>query len=171
MNLRLFYDANILFILSCENSCQHLFAIEYPPPQVYFSTMKNLNPYLFFNGQCKAAMEFYNKNLGGELEIMTVGDAKQEIFKDANQNLVMHSMLKTQNFQIMGSDNMEGTTVVGDNVCIIIDCSSREELDRLFGALSKGGESVMKPSDTFWGAYFGSLTDQFGISWMFNFQA
>ncbi|MGZ3687162.1 MAG: VOC family protein [Bdellovibrionota bacterium] len=51
-----------------------------------------------------------------------------------------------------------------------IECSDKAEVDRLFSALSKGGEPSMKPEETFWGAYFGSLVDAFGISWMMSFQ-
>jgi PhnB protein len=132
--------------------------------------MKHTNPYLFFNGNCKAAMESYQKIFGGELKLMKAGDVKQEMFKDMDQNQVMHGLLKTPTLQIMASDNMKKDTTIGDNVCVYIECSSKAEVDQFFAALSKDGEAGMKPEDTFWGAYFGSLTDAFGISWMLSFQ-
>lgn len=132
--------------------------------------MKHSNAYLFFNGNCKAAMESYQKILGGELTLTKVADLKNEEFKELDQNQVMHALLKTPTMQIMASDNMQKDTTVGDNVCVYIECSSQEEVDRLFAALSKGGEASMKPDKVFWGAYFGSLTDSFGVSWMLNFK-
>ena len=92
------------------------------------------------------------------------------MFKDTDPNQVMHGLLKTPNLQIMASDNLSKDTTTGDNVCIYLECSSKAEVDQLFSALSNGGESFMTPEDTFWGAYFGSLTDAFGISWMMSYQ-
>lgn len=132
--------------------------------------MKNTTPYLFFNGNCKSAMEAYQKIFGGELQLVKVGDVKQEMFKDKDPNQVMHGMLKAASMQLMASDNMSKDTITGDNVCLYIDCTSKAEVDQLYAALSKGGEPSMKPDDTFWGAYFGSLTDAFGISWMIGYQ-
>jgi PhnB protein len=133
--------------------------------------MKSVSPYLFFNGNCREAMQFYQKHFGGDLRLMTVADTKQEMLKDADQDMIMHSSLKSTSLHIMASDNGTKDTQVGDNVCIELECSSRAELDQLFTALSDGGEIWMKPQDTFWGAYFGTLTDQFGVSWLLNFQA
>jgi PhnB protein len=130
--------------------------------------MKHSNPYLFFNGNCKPAMESYQKILGGELKLVKVGDVKQEMFKDMDQNQVMHGLLKTPTLQIMASDNLSKDTTLGDNVSLYIECSNRAEVDQLFAALSKGGEVTMTPENTFWGAYFGSLTDAFGVNWMLS---
>lgn len=56
----------------------------------------------------------------------------------------------------------------GNNVYINLEPDSREETKRLFGALSKGGRVEMELQDMFWGDYFGSCVDQFGVQWMFN---
>ncbi len=134
--------------------------------------MKLSNPYLFFNNaKCKTAMEFYQKIFGGELKLLKTGDVDQPMFKDLDPNLVMHGLLTTPAFQLMASDNMQGDTVVGDNVCIYLECSSKAEVDQVYATLGKGGENSMTPEDTFWGAYFGSLTDAYGISWMLSFEA
>jgi PhnB protein len=132
--------------------------------------MKNLKPYLFFNGNCKPAMEFYQKTLGGDLQVFTAGQADQEMFAGADPNLVLNSCLITPSIQFMASDNMKKNTDFGDNICMMLECSSRSELDQLYAALSKGGEADMTPSDQFWGAYFGTLTDPFGVNWMLSFQ-
>ena len=133
--------------------------------------MKHSNPYLFFNGNCKTAMESYQKVFGGELKLMKVGDAKQEMFKDMKQDLIMHGLLKTSTMQIMASDNLSNDTTKGDNVGLYIECSSNAEVDQLFASLAQGGDASMKPQNTFWGAYFGSLTDAFGITWMLSYQS
>jgi PhnB protein len=73
---------------------------------------------------------------------------------------------------LMGSDSGSGDAaqlVMGNNFSISINAESREEADRLFNGLSSGGKITMPLSDTFWGAYFGMFTDQFGINWMVNY--
>jgi PhnB protein len=56
----------------------------------------------------------------------------------------------------------------GNNFAISVDCESRDEVDKLFAALGEKGETRMPVQNMFWGDYFGMLTDQFGINWMFN---
>ena len=72
----------------------------------------------------------------------------------------------------MASDRMTGTPWSferGNNFALSIECSSAEEQETLFARLAEGGSVTMPLSDTFWGARFGILLDQFGIAWMFNF--
>ncbi len=69
----------------------------------------------------------------------------------------------------MASDPMPGTPVTqGNNFFVSIDCESIAETKKLFTAFSDGSKIIMELQDTFWGAYFGMLTDKFGIGWMFN---
>ncbi len=134
--------------------------------------MKTSNPYFLFNdGKCRTAMETYQKIFGGKLELMKTGDVPQPMFKDTDPNLIMHSSLVAPTLKLMASDNMKGDTTVGDNVCVYVECSDKAEVDRYYAALIQGGEDSMKPENTFWGAYFGSLTDAYGISWMFSAEA
>jgi PhnB protein len=132
--------------------------------------MKTITPYLFFNGNCKAAMEFYRDALGGELRIVTAGSTGEAMFKDLDPDLVMHAHLQAGPIVIMASDNMKRDTDFGDNNSIFLDCSSRAEADKIYAALSKGGDAEMKPQDQFWGAYMGSLVDPFKVGWMINVQ-
>ncbi len=113
-------------------------------------------------------MEFYQKTFGGELQVMTADQAGSNLPPGMDPKSVMHSSLKTPAFLLMASDNDKSDTTVGDNVCIYLDCSDPAEVDTLFAKLAAGGESSMKPEKTFWGAYFGSLTDAYGISWMLS---
>ena len=74
---------------------------------------------------------------------------------------------------LMGSDTMPSAGHVlteGNNLQISLHPDSREEADRLFKGLSAGGNVEMEMQDTFWGAYFGSFSDKFGVRWMVNFQ-
>ena len=90
----------------------------------------------------------------------------------ADQNLVMHVELPILGGHIiMGTDAPEscGMTVTpGNNMHINLEPDTRKEAERLFKALSKGGKVEMPLQDMFWGAYFGSLVDRFGIRWMLN---
>jgi len=132
--------------------------------------MKELGPYLNFNGNCREAMNFYKDSFGGELSLMTFEDSKQDVPAES-KNLIMHSTLRFgEQMSIMASDCLPGLSVSnGTSMTISVNCSSAEELDTFYTRLVQGGMVVMAPSDTFWGAYFGMLTDKFGIQWMFNY--
>lgn len=131
--------------------------------------MKEVAPYLNFNGNCREAMTFYKKCLGGELNLMPFGDAPIETPAGAKDK-IMHSTLQVGNAYIMASDAMPGqATQAGTNVHLSINCESSAEVDKLFKALSENGRVTMPLQDTFWGARFGMVADQFGINWMFNY--
>lgn len=87
-------------------------------------------------------------------------------------NQVMHVELKIMNgFSLMGSDapaSMCPPVVEGNNVHISLSPDTLEDAQRLFSALSKGGSVTMPLDKMFWGAYYGSFVDQFGIHWMIN---
>lgn len=131
--------------------------------------MKEINPYLNFDGDCRAAMTFYQQCLGGELEVMTFGDAPGMDSPTEAKERVMHARLASGAGVIMASDTMPGTPhQPGNNVHLSINCEAPGDVDRLHAALAEGGRSVMAPQDTFWGARFAMLTDRFGINWMLN---
>ena len=96
----------------------------------------------------------------------------QPPLSEADQNLVIHVELPILGGHVlMGTDAPEsmGFSVnCGNNVFINLEPDTRAETDRLFNALAEGGKIDMPLADMFWGAYFGSLVDQFGIHWMFN---
>jgi PhnB protein len=73
---------------------------------------------------------------------------------------------------LMATDALESMgqkLTTGDNFSIFINTGSEAEADKIFGALGQGGQVNMPLAKTFWGAYFGTLTDQFGIQWMVNY--
>jgi PhnB protein len=134
--------------------------------------MTRLNPYLRFNdGKCREAMNFYQKCLGGKLELMTIGETPmaKEVPAD-KQNFVMHSVLIDNDVRLFGSDMMRDKAIVGDNVAVALECKSEQELNDLFSKLSDGGEIFMKPEEAFWGGIFGIVTDKYGVEWMLNYQ-
>ncbi len=135
--------------------------------------MPVINPYLNFNGTAEEAFRFYQSVLGGELFIQKMKDAPgMEQLSEAEQNLTMHVSLPVGNNVLMASDCVESMghkLSVGNNNYISLSPDSREEADRIFNALSEGGEIEMPMADMFWGDYFGSFADKFGTRWMINF--
>lgn len=133
--------------------------------------MKPLTPYLFFNGNCREAMDFYKQCFGGKLEIMTYGEAPEQAnYPKGSKDNIMHACLTHDHFMLMASDNPNNAPVTGDNVSISIHPDTVAETQTLFNALSKGGKVTMPLADTFWGAHFGMLIDKYGFHWMLNCQ-
>lgn len=121
--------------------------------------MKNASPYLMFNGNCREAINHYARCFNTEAKIMPM----------ENSNKIMHASIQKGSFLIMASDWMEADFELGNNSQIYIDCESRQEVDALYASLGQGGKSAMKPDDVFWGSYFGSVTDKFGVNWMMGY--
>lgn len=132
-------------------------------------------PYLNFPGTAEEAMNFYAAALGGTLtEVHRFGAMPgSEDLPEAVRNHVMHVGLELPGGgSIMASDTMEGmgpAHVAGTNMSISLHPASRAEADRIFSALSQGGQVGMPLADQFWGDYYGHLTDRFGIQWMVNY--
>lgn len=143
--------------------------------------MARVSTYLNFPRQTEEAFTFYQSVFGGAFDgpgIMRMGMAPAPegapALSEEDQNLVMHVALPILGGHVlMGTDAPEsmGFTVnQGNNIYINLEPDSREETDRLFKALSAGGTVTMELQDMFWGAYYGSCTDKYGIQWMFNCQ-
>jgi PhnB protein len=136
-----------------------------------------IHPYLNFDGRAEEAFRFYAKALGGTLtEIHRFGSMPQEggfELTPEQKNLVLHVGLELPGGEmIMASDTLEGmgpARVEGNNISISVHPDSRQDADRIFNALAQGGTVTMPIADQFWGDYFGSLTDRFGINWMVNY--
>ena len=132
--------------------------------------MKDMSTYLTFDGNCRQAMEFYKKCLGGELFFMPVGESPVEAPKEAKDR-IMHASLKIGSISLLAADSwMNQPLHTGNNFAICMVPESLQETKRLFAALSENGKVGMELQDTFWGAHFGMVVDQFGISWMLNFE-
>ena len=136
--------------------------------------MAKLNPYLNFDGTCEEAFRFYKVVFGGEFlgDVHKMKDIPGMEIPEEAKNRIMHVALPVGNDHLMGSDVFPGQPFVqGNNNYISVFPESREEADRLFGALSEGGEVEMPMADQFWGDYFGSLKDKFGVYWMINYNS
>ena len=132
--------------------------------------MKEMVTYLNFDGNCRDAMKFYERSLGGELHIMPFSEAQFDYPKEAKDRII-HARLAKGSAVLMASDTMPDMPFKpGNNFAICINCESSQELEKLFTAVGENGKVTMPLQDTFWGARFGMLTDQFGINWMFNFE-
>ena len=136
--------------------------------------MAVINPYIIFNGNAEEAFNFYKSVFGGEfLMLSKMGDMPgAEQVSDAEKNRVMHVSLRIGEDILMGSDivpSMGHKLISGNYAYISVFVESREEADRLFNGLSEGGKIEMPMEDAFWGDYFGSFWDKYGIGWMINF--
>lgn len=136
--------------------------------------MATINPYLNFMGNTEEAFNFYKTVFGGEFKML-------QRFKDTpeagrvpadEQDKIMHVALPVGGNMLMGTDALESmghTVTAGSNMSVSIDTESEAEASRLFNGLSAGGQVSVPLSKMFWGAYFGMLTDKFGIPWMVNY--
>ena len=134
--------------------------------------MPSLNPYLNFNGNTEDAFNFYKSVFGGEFAML-------QRFKDmpsehptpeiAAQKIMHVALPIGKDSVLMGSDvieNFSPPSVTGNNFSISVNAATEQETEKLFNGLSAGGKITMPLEKTFWGAYFGMLTDKFGINWM-----
>lgn len=136
-----------------------------------------MHPYLNFDGKAEEAFNFYKSVFGGEFTFFAkMSDAPEsDKLTEAEKNRVMHVALPiNEHTTLMASDCVPSAGHVlkeGNNMYINIQAESREDADRLFNGLSAGGIIEMPMEDMFWGDYFGSFKDRFGIQWMVNFRA
>jgi PhnB protein len=131
--------------------------------------MAKLNPYLTFNGSCKEAMTFYKDIFGGELSLIVAGESPAASQMPAEfHNLIMHSSLKTDDFEIMATDMVHGEFKEGNTVHMSLICKSENELNSLFEKLSAGGK-VSQPISPMWFGLIGVVTDKFGKNWLLEF--
>lgn len=144
-------------------------------------TKSRVCTYLNFPGNTEEAMLFYKKVFNSEFNgngIQRFGDLpadeNQPAMSDSIRNMVLHVELPILgNHVIMATDapaEMGFTIKQGNNMYISLEPETREETDRLFNELSAGGKIEMPLADMFFGSYFGSFTDKYGINWMLNYQ-
>lgn len=133
-----------------------------------------LNPYLNFMGNTEEAFNFYKSVFGGAFPmVMRFKDSPEAARVPAHeQDKIMHIALPIGDNILMGTDALESMghkLNMGDNLSLSINTKSREEADRIYNGLAAGGKASMPPQQQSWGAYFGMLTDKFGVQWMVSF--
>jgi PhnB protein len=138
--------------------------------------MTKLHTYLNFAGNTEEAFNFYRSVFGGEFTSLV--RFKEFPMEGVNipkedEDKVMHVALPIgEGNVLMATDTLQSLgqqLVQGNNVYISVDPSGKEEADRLFNALSDGGEVEMPIADQAWGDYYGSFKDKFGVMWMVNY--
>jgi len=144
--------------------------------------MAQTGTYLNFQRNTEEAFNFYKSVFGGDFvdgEINRFSEIPPQEgmppLAEEDKNLVMHVSLPILGGHLlMGTDAPEsmGFKVnFGNNIYISLHPDTREETNRLFKALSEGGKVEQELQDMFWGDYYGSCTDKYGVQWMFNFSA
>jgi len=128
-------------------------------------------PYLFFEGRCEEAIEFYKKALGAEVTmLMRYKDSpeppKPGMIPPGSENKVMHSSLRIGEATVMASDGRcQGRpSFQGFSLCLTV--RSEAEADRAFAALADGGKVQSPLTKTFFSPRFGMVADRFGVGWM-----
>ncbi len=135
------------------------------------NTTKNnhlVQPYLFFDGRCEEALDFYRKTLGAEIEPLSR-------FKDSPDpamcppgagEKIMHASFRIGDSTVMASDGQCSGRQNFQGFSLSLSVPTEAEADRVFAELSQGGQVQMPLSKTFFAARFGMVADRFGVSWM-----
>lgn len=163
-------DAKAVFIFFW--NCVIIEVILHPSKKtITNSFMATLNPYLYFNGNCEEAFNFYRTVFQKEFAYLgrykDVPQAERQIFGEADEKIMHVSLPISQETALMGADNQQAYTELLSyaSFSLIVHAGNKEEADRLFGELSDRGQIQMPMNQTFWGSYYGICTDQFGIMW------
>jgi PhnB protein len=127
-----------------------------------------LQPYLFFDGRCDEALDFYKKTLGAEVEMLMrwKDSPDKSMLNPANENKVMHASVKIGDTQLLASDGRCTGNPSFQGFALTISTKTEAEADKLFAALSDGGQVQMPMSKTFFSLRFGMAADKFGVGWM-----
>jgi len=129
-----------------------------------------IQPYLFFDGRCEEAIEFYKRALGAtDVRIMRYKDAPPDAqggTPPGAENKVMHSNFRIGDSVVMASDGFNGGQPKFDGFSLSIEAPNDAETERIFKALSEGGHVKMPLTKTFFASKFGMTADRFGVSWM-----
>ena len=128
-----------------------------------------VQPYLFFNGRCDEAIEFYQKALGAEVMMLMRFKQMpdQSMVRPETAEKVMHARLRIGDAIVLVSDGMcSGAEQKFDGFSLTLSLTSAEEVDRRFNALAEGGQVRMPLDKTFFSPRFGMVTDRFGVGWI-----
>jgi PhnB protein len=134
-----------------------------------------VEPYLFFEGRCEEAVEFYRKALGAEVVmLMRYKDSPEPpppgMLPPGSENKVMHASLRIGDATVMASDGRAQGQPSFQGFSLSITVPDEARADKLFSALADGGKVQMPLAKTFWSPRFGMVADRFGVGWMINVQ-
>lgn len=130
-----------------------------------------IQPYLFFEGRCEEAAEFYRRAIGAEvLMLMRWKDSPEPpqpgTMAPGSENKVMHMALKVGNSTVLASDGNSSGKAEFRSFALSLTVATDAEADRGFAALADGGQVQVPLTKTFFSSKFGMLTDRFGVMWM-----
>jgi PhnB protein len=127
-----------------------------------------VTPYLFFDGRCEEAIEFYKRKLGAKVEMMMRFKESPDptMCAPGSENKVMHSCIKIGDTAVMASDGRCNGTPKFEGFALTVYAKDEAEADRIFSALVDGGQVTMPLTKTFFSPRFGMLADRFGVGWM-----
>ena len=130
-----------------------------------------VQPYLFLDGRCEEAIEFYRKALGAEVEmLMRFKDSPEPpqpgMVPPGSENKVMHSCLRIGDSRVMASDGHCQGKANFQGFSLSLTAANAAEADRVFAALANGGQVQLQLTKTFFSPRFGMVADRFGVSWM-----
>lgn len=130
-----------------------------------------IEPYLFFNGRCEQAVEFYRKALGAKVEMMMRFKESPEppppgTVPPGFEDKIMHASFRIGKTTVMASDGCTTEKTSFHGFSLSLSVPTENEADRVFAALSDGGQVRMPLGKTFWSPRFGMVEDRFGIGWM-----
>ena len=130
-----------------------------------------VQPYLYFNGNCEQAVEFYRKALGAEVQmLMRFNESpvphQPGMVPPGFEKKIMHTSFRVGQSVIMASDGCSADKAVFEGFSLSVAVSTEAEVDKIFNALAEGGQVKMPPMKTFWSPRFGMVTDKFGVGWM-----
>ena len=131
----------------------------------------HIESYLFFNGRCEEAIEFYKRAIGAEVVMMMRNKESPEppppgMLPPGSENKVMHATLRIGSSNLMLSDGRCDGKPVFNGFSLSLDAANEAEAERLFAALGDGGTVQMPLTKTFWSPKFGMVADRFGVGWM-----
>lgn len=132
-----------------------------------------IEPYLFFDGTCEAAIDFYRRALGAEVEmLMRYRDSPEPpppgMVPAGWDDKVMHAGLRVGGALVMASDGCSEDAAGFKGFSLSLSVPDAATADRMFAALAESGEVQMPLGRTFWSPRFGMVTDRFGVQWMIN---
>jgi PhnB protein len=129
-----------------------------------------VNPYLFYNGNCEEAFKYYARVLGGEIEVMLTheGTPAAEPVPAEWVKKIMHAKMSIDGEVLMASDAPPGTSQPPAGFSVSLQVEDPAKAEKVFAALADGGEIRMPIAQTFWARRFGMCVDRFGIPWMIN---
>lgn len=130
-------------------------------------TNVNFDPYIFFSGTCREAMEFYKGIFGGELRVMSYDDVPGPT-PEGLEGKLMHAKLDGGAASLMASDTLKADTHGHGKIHLSLSGQDGPTLKKMFEALSAGGDVKDPLKKQAWGDEFGTVVDKFGVNWMVN---